>query len=36
MTLADAKNSAAVQRIVERTVPKVLWEVGVSTSRDPT
>lgn len=36
LTLAAAKNPVAVQRIVERMVPKVLWEVGVSTSRDPT
>lgn len=36
LTMASVKNPAATRAIVERLVPKVLWEVGVANARDPT
>ena len=36
LTLAAAKDASATQAIVQRMVPKVLWEVGVSDPSDPT
>ena len=36
LTLASAIDPAQVQAIVEATVPKVLWEYGVSDPNDPT
>lgn len=36
LTLAKAKNPQKVQEIVQRIVPKVLWEYGVADVNDPT
>lgn len=36
LTLAARKDAAAVKQIVERVVPKVLWEYGVDDPKDPT
>ena len=36
LTLAAQKNPVATKAIVDRLVPKVLWEVGVANPRDPT
>ncbi len=36
LALASLVDAAATRRIVERMVPKVLWEYGVSSRRDPT
>jgi hypothetical protein len=36
LTLAAKKDPAAVQAIVKKMVPKVMWEVGVSDPSDPT
>jgi hypothetical protein len=36
ITLAAAKDSAATKAIVDRMVPKALWEYGVTDSSDPT
>ena len=36
LTLAAAKNPAAVQALVNTMVPKVAWEVGVDNPADPT
>ncbi|MFI5297107.1 MAG: glycoside hydrolase domain-containing protein [Polyangiales bacterium] len=36
LTLATAKDSAAVTAIVQALVPKVLWEYGVDSTSDPT
>ena len=35
VTLAAARDPKATKAIVDQMVPKVLWEVGVFTSRDP-
>jgi len=36
LSLAQAINPAAVQAIVQRMIPKVLWEIGVDNPADPT
>jgi len=36
LALAAAVDAAAVDRIVKRMIPKVLWEVGVDNTSDPT
>ncbi len=36
LTLASKIDPQAVDRIVQRMIPKVLWEVGVSNPKDPT
>jgi len=36
LTLAAAKHPKEVQQIVDRLVPRVLWEVGVDDEKDPT
>ena len=36
IVLAAAKNPAATRALVEKMVPKVLWEIGVHTKTDPT
>lgn len=36
ITLAAARNPAAAQSVVERMVPKVMWENGVNDPTDPT
>jgi hypothetical protein len=35
LTMAMAKDPAATRALVDRMVPKVLWEVGVANPRDP-
>lgn len=36
LALAEAVDPAATRRILQRMVPKVLWEYGVTSRRDPT
>jgi len=36
LTMASKVDAAAVERIVNRIIPKVLWEVGVTDHKDPT
>ncbi|HIJ40090.1 MAG TPA: DUF4091 domain-containing protein, partial [Deltaproteobacteria bacterium] len=36
LALADAVDSGATRAIVERMIPKVLWEYGVANEEDPT
>lgn len=36
LALAAARNPTAVQQLVQQTVPKVLWEYGVSDPEEPT